>query len=93
MEKEVVEKLVNEIMEVHFQNDEKRYAITHEMIKENHQQVRDFIIRADPVILAFNHISTTGKLTTKIIFMAAKLTIALGVIIGTIIALKEWIKK
>jgi hypothetical protein len=48
---------------------------------------------AGPVITAFNNVSTAGKVSTKVIMFTAKLFLAIGAILGSVYAFREWINK
>ncbi|MFA5158513.1 MAG: hypothetical protein WC451_05010 [Patescibacteria group bacterium] len=86
MEKEAVEKLVNIVIAKHCEIDDKKHS---EILKE----IKLLSDKVNPVVQAFNNYSTTGKIASKVVFKTAQFVIALGVIIGSIYTVKEWIKK
>jgi len=93
MEKEAVEKLVNEVISDHCKNDDLKHDHILKRIESSNELVRLLTIKVDPVVSAFNEYSTTGKITSKIVMTTAKIVISIGAIIGSIYAIKEWIKK
>ena len=80
--------------------DARQHEQIFKMIADNHKQVKDYIAEdfkwkksVQPVIDAFNTVSTSGKFLSKCILLTSKLFIAIGSIIIAILALKEWFKR
>jgi uncharacterized protein YoxC len=70
------------------------------MIADNHLQVKNYIAEdlewkksIQPVIDAFNTVSTSGKFINKCIMTTSKLAIAIGAILFALYAIRDWFKR
>lgn len=93
---EIAKEAVIEHQSVDFSQHEKMFK----MIAQNHKQVEVYIgedlkwkEKIQPVIDAFNTVSTSGKFINKCIMTTSKLAIAIGAILFAVYAVRDWFKK
>ena len=94
------EKTPEELVTEHQCRDFAQHEQMFKMISDNHKQVKVYIEEdllwkksIQPVIDAFNTVSTSGKFINKCIMVTSKIVIAIGSIILAVYAIKEWIRK
>lgn len=88
---EIKDKLDKHIL--YQEKHEKRQGQILDNLLESDKKLDEFIKKANPVINAFDNISNASDLLSKIIFKTSKIVLAIGVIIGSFYAFKEWINK